>query len=257
MKAKPFLTFFQTIKVFVFLSVLYFAGCKDDDKEQVTPTPTPTVNVKTASSALGTILTDKDGKTLYFFAKDIDGNSACEGGCVDAWPIFYEKDLLVADGLNAADFGVITRKDGIKQTTYKGWPLYRFAQDAAAGETKGEGVGKTWVVASPDYTLMLGNKDNKNFLISMTGRTVYTFGKDADNVSTCTDGCVTLWPLISQTDVKVPSLVNKANFGSITRADGKTQTTYLKKPIYYFSGDVQRGEIKGSSVANWFLSTVE
>ncbi|QHT68482.1 hypothetical protein GXP67_18450 [Rhodocytophaga rosea] len=249
---------FKITQLCIYLGLVLFFACKDDKEDNVTPTPAQVIHVKTSSNAaLGNFLTDKDGKTLYFFAKDITGNSACEGGCADAWPIFYEKDLKVADNLNAADFGVITRTDGKKQTTYKGWPLYHFAQDAAAGDTKGEGLGKTWVVASPDYTLMIGNKDGKNFLINMGGRTVYFFGKDTENVSNCINGCVDTWPLISQSAVKVPSLVNKANFGSITRADGKTQTTFLSKPIYYFANDTQRGETKGSAIANWFLSVLE
>lgn len=211
MKTQQKLTIVTFVKTLFLVGLVFFSGCKDDKKEIVPPTPEPTVNVKQTSNAtLGNVLTDKDGKTLYFFAKDIDGNSACEGGCLDAWPLFYEKELLPAAGLNAADFAIITRKDGKKQTTFKGWPLYRFAQDATAGETKGESVGKTWVVASPDYTLMVGNKEGKNFLINMGGRTVYTFGKDVENVSNCSGGCADTWPIIGQTVVKVPSLVNKA-----------------------------------------------
>ena len=42
--------------------------------------------------------------------------------------------------LQASDFTVFTRPDGLQQTAYKGHPLYFFASDAAAGDTKGRGV---------------------------------------------------------------------------------------------------------------------
>ncbi len=32
------------------------------------------------------------------------------------------------------------------QTTYNGWPLYYFAEDAAAGDVNGQGVGDKWYV---------------------------------------------------------------------------------------------------------------
>jgi predicted lipoprotein with Yx(FWY)xxD motif len=34
------------------------------------------------------------------------------------------------------------------------WPLYRFANDAAAGDTNGQGVGGVWFVVGPDGELI-------------------------------------------------------------------------------------------------------
>ena len=45
--------------------------------------------------------------------------------------------------------GTITRDDGTMQVTYNGLPLYRFANDTAAGQTNGEGVAGLWSVAKP------------------------------------------------------------------------------------------------------------
>ena len=44
------------------------------------------VTVKTASSPLGTILVDQDGKTLYLFEADSMNKSNCSGGCLALWP---------------------------------------------------------------------------------------------------------------------------------------------------------------------------
>jgi predicted lipoprotein with Yx(FWY)xxD motif len=47
------------------------------------------------------------------------------------------------------ELAVITRSDGVKQVTYKGSPLYRYAADTAPGDAKGQGVGGVWFAATP------------------------------------------------------------------------------------------------------------
>jgi predicted lipoprotein with Yx(FWY)xxD motif len=261
MKTQPFAHFTRVLLVAVSLAA-GLQACDEEDAAPANPTPNnpapATTNVKLGNNAaLGSILTDKDGKTLYFFTKDSDGTSTCAGGCLAAWPLFYEKEIAPAQGLNAADFGVITRADGAKQTTYKGLPLYRFANDAAAGETKGEGLSNaTWFVAKPDYTLFLADKDGARYLVegNAKGKTLYLFAKDADNVSNCTGGCLTGWPEFFAEKVVAPSVLKAEDFATITRGDQKKQITYKKKPLYFFAGDQVRGDTKGKAVADWTLS---
>ena len=52
-------------------------------------------------------------------------------------------------GVKADDFGVITRDDGKKQSTFKGMPLYYFFKDKKAGDTFGQGVNNVWYVVAP------------------------------------------------------------------------------------------------------------
>ncbi|MEO1273755.1 MAG: hypothetical protein AAFX99_37240, partial [Myxococcota bacterium] len=114
-------------------------------------------------AALGTILTDGEGNTLYMFSNDIpdSGVSACQGACVPNWPAFYTEEIEVGSGLNADDFGSIDRGDGEFQTTYLGYPLYTFANDNAPGDTNGEGVGDIWyTVAVPFYDALILNTTN-------------------------------------------------------------------------------------------------
>jgi predicted lipoprotein with Yx(FWY)xxD motif len=98
---------------------------------------------------VGSFLTDIKGMTLYTFKKDTPGKSACEGPCVDNWPLFFREKVEPKDGLAAADFATITRADGKKQTTYKGMPLYYFIKDTKPGDTMGQGVKDVWSVAAP------------------------------------------------------------------------------------------------------------
>jgi predicted lipoprotein with Yx(FWY)xxD motif len=46
--------------------------------------------------------------------------------------------------------GTITRKDGSKQITYNGMPVYYYFKDAAPGDTNGQGVGTAWYVVSAE-----------------------------------------------------------------------------------------------------------
>lgn len=103
----------------------------------------------TGKDGVGKFFTDAKGMTLYVFKKDSPGKSACAGPCVGRWPLYFREMVAVPDGVKADDFGSITRDDGKRQTTYKGWPLYYFVDDKSPGETKGHGVGSVWYVANP------------------------------------------------------------------------------------------------------------
>ena len=51
--------------------------------------------------------------------------------------------------MKAEDFGTITREDGQKQTTFRGFPLYYWVNDKAAGDTLGQNVNSVWFVVDP------------------------------------------------------------------------------------------------------------
>ena len=87
--------------------------------------------------------------TLYYFTKDSVGKSTATGAVLANWPIFNVSNFVVPSTLNASDFGTITRDDGQKQATFKGWPLYYFIKDQATGDTQGQGIGGIWFVIDP------------------------------------------------------------------------------------------------------------
>jgi predicted lipoprotein with Yx(FWY)xxD motif len=106
--------------------------------------------VKLAEKAgIGQYLTDSEGMTLYWFKKDSPGQSTCTGGCVDKWPLFFRENVAPPTGLNANEFESITREDGVRQTLFRGFPLYYFKGDAAKGDTKGNDMMDVWYVVNP------------------------------------------------------------------------------------------------------------
>ncbi len=255
----------------LFIATLFsLQSCKDDEVDN--PTPQPAANkVQLADNAtFGKVLTDAQGKSLYFFSKDTKDTSECTGGCVDIWPIFYEANITVDSGLDINDFATITRTDGVKQTTYKGWPLYYFKNDNSAGDTNGDKVNNVWYIAKPDYSLMyvtaqlvghdgnnyksdytLGN-GNTFYITDIDGNTLYTFKNDTNNNNNFTAadfGNNAVWPIAEITLDKIPSILNSNDFGT-TNVFGKTQITYKGWPLYYFGQDANRGDNKGISFPN-------
>ena len=113
-------------------------------------TSSSAVTVKTASSPLGTILVDQDGKTLYLFEADSMNKSNCSGGCLTLWPpVMANGKATAGSGVSA---GMIGTASGSSQVTYAGHPLYWFSGDTAAGDTNGEGLtdfGGAWYAVSP------------------------------------------------------------------------------------------------------------
>ena len=119
--------------------------------EAVAPAP-----AAPAESPLGSILVDADGFTLYGFANDVDGHPTCNDACADAWPPALVDGAELPAGLDPAVFSVVTRDDGSNQLKAGAWPLYRFAGDAAPGETNGQGSGGVWFAVDPAGGLIKG-----------------------------------------------------------------------------------------------------
>ncbi len=122
----------------------------------VAPSEAPApATVGLAENALGQILVDAEGLTLYGFTVDADGVSACYDDCAAAWPpLLAEGEATAGAGLDAALLTTVDRTDGTKQLKYGDWPLYYFAADAAAGDTNGQGVNDVWFVVGADGALI-------------------------------------------------------------------------------------------------------
>jgi predicted lipoprotein with Yx(FWY)xxD motif len=112
-----------------------------------------TATIGMASTSLGNVLVDSQGRTIYLFQKDSGTKSACTGACATAWPpVRSSGKPTVGSGLTASKVGTTPRSDGKPQVTYNGHPLYLFQNDQNAGDTSGQGVsafGAAWYVMSP------------------------------------------------------------------------------------------------------------
>jgi predicted lipoprotein with Yx(FWY)xxD motif len=111
------------------------------------------VTATTADSSLGKVLVDAKGLTLYGLTKDTNGTPTCVDACANAWPPLIVDSTSLPAGLDAKVFSVVSRPDGSDQLKAGTWPLYRFAGDTAAGDTKGQGSAGVWFVVTPNGAL--------------------------------------------------------------------------------------------------------
>jgi predicted lipoprotein with Yx(FWY)xxD motif len=116
----------------------------------------PTVVAR--SSAYGKILFDGRTRALYAFTRDRRGGaSTCFRACARAWPPFLVRGPLSAGpGARRALLGTIRRRDGTRQVTYRGRPLYYYVGDGR-GEVRCQNVdefGGVWLVVRGDGTLV-------------------------------------------------------------------------------------------------------
>jgi len=114
-------------------------------------TVVPETVATSKDKTLGDLLVTNDGMTLYTFAKDTPGVSACTGDCAKTWPPFTvgALDRLAVSAGITGKLETLKREDGSLQVTYNGKPLYLFAKDAAPGSTSGQNVGDVWAVVAP------------------------------------------------------------------------------------------------------------
>ncbi|MGH9081677.1 MAG: COG4315 family predicted lipoprotein, partial [Acidimicrobiales bacterium] len=120
-------------------------------KQRPASTRTAGAVVSTApAGALGTILVDRSGFTLYRFSMDGPGKTTCTGGCASEWPPLTvpTAHVTAGTGIAASELGTITRPDGMLQVTFNDMPLYRFGGDKKAGDTTGQGVAGTWFLVT-------------------------------------------------------------------------------------------------------------
>jgi predicted lipoprotein with Yx(FWY)xxD motif len=216
----------------------------------------PNALVRSAETALGTVLVDNAGMTLYMFLNDAGGESTCTGECLTNWPAVAVEDpaaLNVGD-LDPALFSTVENPEAGTMLKVGDWPLYTFAGDAAPGDVNGQAVGGVWWVVHPSGTpAMLFNTRETSagpILVDAQGRTLYAFLNDTEGESTCFDDCATNWPpaLVGEAD---PSTL-PAPWSTVEHPAG-AMLKIGDWPLYLFAGDAAPGDVNGQGVGDvWF-----
>jgi predicted lipoprotein with Yx(FWY)xxD motif len=112
----------------------------------------PTTVKSTNVSALGKILVNASGRTLYHNSFEKKNVVKCTGTCASQWPplvVAAGAKPVAGAGVMASMLGTLKRSDGKIQVTYGGKPLYLFSGDKKAGDVKGQGDGGIWHALAP------------------------------------------------------------------------------------------------------------
>jgi len=99
--------------------------------------------------ALGTVLVDSRGFTLYHLEGETATKITCTGSCEQAWPPLEASGEPTAGDGASGELGTAKRPDGSMQVTYDGLPLYTFTGDTAPGQANGQGVQNVWFALTP------------------------------------------------------------------------------------------------------------
>lgn len=83
--------------------------------------------------------------------------------------------------------------------------------------------------------------ESAGLLRDSAGKTLYIFDKDAPNESRCYDGCAAAWPPFLAGDAAKAS----GRLALVARKGGGRQWVWDDKPLYYYAGDTQPGQVTG------------
>jgi predicted lipoprotein with Yx(FWY)xxD motif len=111
------------------------------------------VTVTVHGSDYGRVLFDARGFVLYAFTADSEGRSRCTAACAKAWPPYLVKSAGTAGvGARSGLLGTAPRRNGLRQLTYAGHPLYYYVGDRKPGQILCQDVsefGGRWLVVRP------------------------------------------------------------------------------------------------------------
>ena len=137
------------VTALIFVLAVRSPGGKSPSRDATRPAA-PGPDVRVGRTALGRILVNGQGHTLYLFLEDHAGKSTCAGACARVWPPAVVAHAPRAGaGVQAAKLTTTPRADNTWQLVYNGHPLYAMVADTRPGQTQGQGFVGTWFVVSP------------------------------------------------------------------------------------------------------------
>lgn len=215
------------------------------------------------NSFLGPILTDGQGYTLYIYTADLPGDcenppiSTCFDDCVLSWPIYEAGRRELGEGLDDSQFGTFVREDGVRQTTYQGWPLYYYIRDKAPGDAVGQGRGKVWYIAEttlPNLLIMRASEELEGvrYLSDGRGRTLYAYeGDDLGSEtriprSNCVGECRENFRPFTVRSLYPVSELEPDDVSVFSTGRGlEQQVSYQGRPLYLANDDERSGDMNG------------
>ncbi len=231
-------------------------------------------DIKETVDASGIVLVDARSavlqKVMYVYSGDINSDKrVCDKAateCPEFVPV-QAPELTKVSGM--ADWSVIDRKDGIRQWTYTGMPLYTYDGDRITGDVHGLNADKRWQLATvfnyfrPANVSFRDDKTEGMLLTTNKGMTLYRRDLNAFNPAhtrlahnypyrprvgrmirnvACDATCLQSWkPYLAPSNAQP-----NGYWGVHVLPDGKKQWTYKDYALYTFNGDKVPGDNHGN-----------
>jgi predicted lipoprotein with Yx(FWY)xxD motif len=100
-------------------------------------------------------------------------------------------------------------------------------------------------------TLKVGASDYGPVLSDGKGFALYAFTHDLKGRSRCYGACAAAWPPYLAKSPKAGAGAKRSLLGTTRRSDGSVQVTYAGRPLYYYVGDRQPGQILCQNVEEY------
>jgi predicted lipoprotein with Yx(FWY)xxD motif len=129
-----------------FVAVLLAAcGGGGQSAPPITAPAGPAVLGTRSVSALGAVLVDGQGHTLYVNVQQKDDPSACDRNCLSVWPpVLTSSTVDPRDGLSPALLGTVTLPGVGQEVTYNHYPLHSYVGDSLPGDANGQAIQNAW-----------------------------------------------------------------------------------------------------------------
>jgi predicted lipoprotein with Yx(FWY)xxD motif len=189
------------------------------------------------TDSAGVTYADAHDMTLYTYAQDKPGKSACYNACAKAWPPLSAP----ADASAVGAWEPIPRDDGGRQWALNGQPLYTYSKDMP-GTAFGDGLANfAWRPAfEPIFTppgITVRANALGRLITNQAGMTLY---HRADG-KTCDGKCLEEWEPVSAPH----AATDKGDWTIQQRRDGTRQWAFQGKPLYRYLGDIRPGDNTG------------
>lgn len=197
---------------------------------------------------LGFVLADHRARTLYVHKSATNAEATQQS--MNHWTPFKAPWLALDQG----DWTVQTAKDGARQWSYKGQPLFTYDKDNDSGEVHGHGLNGEWsavilelaqgvpawiTIQSVDLGLAYANAD---------GLTIYA-PVDIEAIKkaqTCPAECMREnWrPILA-----LPGESSVGNWVIVENEEGQLQWSFKGQLLYTHTRDEKPGDMKGNGIA--------
>ena len=124
-----------------------------------------------------------------------------------------------------------------------------------AGETSTTaGETSTTAATGGAKTVSLASSKFGQIMVDSKGMTLYVLERDTPGKSTCTAGCLTIWPAaVAPASPTYGAGLTASMFSVITRDDGTKQLAVNGSPLYLFASDAKAGDVNGQGVGGFYV----
>ena len=128
-------------------------------------------------------------------------------------------------------------------------------ETAAAASPTTSTTATTTTASAPapvPAAIKVGTSDYGPILFDGRGRALYAFTSDPSGESVCTGDCAAAWPpYLASGRLRAGKGAKQTLLGTARRPDGSRQVAYGGRPLYYYVGDREPGQVLCQNVVEF------